>query len=88
LACKSNHHEEREEHREGPHATMSDIDKSALPDAVKSGFAKAYPGATITKAEKETYKDGKVHYEVEYKTADGKEGDVELDANGNVLPEH
>lgn len=85
FACKSNHHEQEEE---GPSATMSDMETSALPEAVKSGFIKAYPGATITKAEKETYKDGRVHYEIEFKTGDGKQSEVELDANGTVLPEH
>lgn len=64
------------------------ISQSALPQAVREGFAKAYPGATIREVEKETYPDGTVHYEIEYVGSDGKEQEVELNADGDVLDDH
>jgi uncharacterized membrane protein YkoI len=64
------------------------ISQSALPQAVRDGFTKEHPGATITEVEKETYPDGTVHYEIGYRAADGKEHDVELNADGDVLDAH
>ena len=64
------------------------IAQSALPQAVRDGFAKKYPGATIGEVEKETYANGVVHYEIKYRGTDGKEHDVELDAEGQVLEAH
>ena len=64
------------------------ISESAMPQAVRDGFAKAYPNAQIEKVKKETYPDGTVHYEVEYRGADGKEQEVELNADGDVLDKH
>jgi len=64
------------------------IAQSALPQAVRDGFAKQYPGATIGEVEKETYANGVVHYEIKYRGTDGKEHDVELDAEGHVLEAH
>ncbi|MEA2707627.1 MAG: putative beta-lactamase-inhibitor-like, PepSY-like [Phycisphaerales bacterium] len=64
------------------------ISETALPQAVRDGFAKAHPGVKIEKVEKETYPNGTVHYEVEYRGADGKEKDVELNADGEVLDAH
>ena len=64
------------------------IAASALPQPVRDGFTKAYPGATIQEVEKETYADGTVHYEIEYRAADGKKQDVELSADGEVLDKH
>ena len=64
------------------------ISQSALPEAVRDGFSKAYPGATIEEVEKETYANGTVHYEIEFRGADGKEHDVELNADGEVLEAH
>jgi uncharacterized membrane protein YkoI len=64
------------------------ISQSALPQAVRDGFAKAYPGATIKEVEKETYANGTVHYEIGYRGADGKDHDVELNADGEVLEGH
>ena len=79
--CKSSGGgQEREKHEE--------IAESALPQAVRDGFAKAHPGAKIKEVEKETYPDGTIHYEVEYVGSDGKEKDVELNADGEVLEAH
>jgi uncharacterized membrane protein YkoI len=61
---------------------------SALPANVKASFDKTYPGATIKEVEKETYADGTVHYEIEFTTKEGADSEVEIDAGGEVLPEH
>ncbi|MCY1015796.1 hypothetical protein [Pyxidicoccus sp. MSG2] len=54
-----------------------------LPKAVKDAIAARYPGATVTEAEAE-------HggYEATVKTADGKEMELKLKADGTVLSEH
>ena len=64
------------------------ISESALPQAVRDGFTKAHPGAKIEEVERETYPDVTVHYEIEYRGADGKDHDVELNADGDVLEAH
>ena len=64
------------------------IAQSALPQAVRDGFEKQFPGATIAEVEKETYANGVVHYEIEYRGSDGKERSVEIDAEGEVLEAH
>ena len=68
--------------------THEKISETELPQAVRDGFTKAYPGATIKEVEKETYIDGTVHYEIGYRTADGKESDVEVNTDGDVLEKH
>jgi hypothetical protein len=80
--CKSSGggHEEDEKHEK--------ISQTALPQAVRDGFSKAYPGATIEEVEKETYGNGTVHYEIKYRGADGKTQDVELNTDGEVLEAH
>jgi uncharacterized membrane protein YkoI len=54
-----------------------------LPQAVKDAIAKRYPGATVVEAEAE-------HggYEATVKTADGKEWELNLKADGTVLSVH
>ena len=69
-------------------ARHEDIPLADTPAAVKDGFAKEFPGATIKEVEKETYADGTVHYEIEYTGKDGKEHDVEFNADGEKLDEH
>jgi hypothetical protein len=76
------------EDREEGGAKHVDIPADQLPQAVRDGFAKAFPGATIKEAEKETYPDGTVHYEIEYTGADGKEHDAEFSAEGEQLDKH
>lgn len=65
-----------------------DIAPEALPAKVRAGFDKAYPGARIKEAEKETYSDGVVHYEIEFVDKNGKSRDVEFNEDGEELPEH
>jgi uncharacterized membrane protein YkoI len=55
---------------------------------VHDAFKKDYPHAKVEKIEKETYKDGTVHYEIEFKTHDGKEEEVEYTADGEKLEKH
>lgn len=78
-------HTAKEAEKEGKEEV---IDAGKVPAVVMSGFKKAYPAAKIEKIEKETYPDGTVHYEFEYKSADGKEHDVELNSEGEVLEDH
>jgi uncharacterized membrane protein YkoI len=81
VGCKSSGGgHDKEKHEE--------ISEAALPQAVRDGFVKAYPNAKIEEVEKETYPDGTVHYEIEYRGADGKEQEVELNADGDVLDKH
>jgi hypothetical protein len=65
-----------------------DVKVDDLPAKVRAAFDKDFPDAKITEVEKETYKDGIVHYEIEYKDKDGKEHDVEYSADGEKLEKH
>ena len=65
----------------------AEIKPSELPPAVKSGFEKEYPGATIHKVEKETYRDGLVHYEIEFTDKTGKKQEIEFNEQGEPLEE-
>jgi uncharacterized membrane protein YkoI len=81
VGCSSDN-EDRDDSRE------VEIDRRDVPSAVLRSFERKYPDATIRRVERETYKDGTVHYEISYKDADGKKKDVELDASGDVLEDH
>jgi hypothetical protein len=69
-------------------ATSATIALTDVPAGVRQGFDKDHPGVTIRKVEKETYKDGTVHYEFEFVDASGKEQDVEYNAEGEQLDKH
>ncbi len=62
-----------------------EIDPVQLPAAFRVNFDKAYPGATITSVEKETYPDGTVHYELEFTTQHGVEKELEFSSTGEEL---
>lgn len=64
------------------------VSYTALPAVVKGGFEREYPGATVQKVERETYKDGTVHYEIEFVTRDGKKMEQEFNADGDALEKH
>ena len=64
-----------------------EIDPVQLPANFRVNFDKAYPGATITAVEKETYPDGTVHYELEFTTQHGVEKELEFSADGEELHE-
>ncbi len=74
-----------EQKNEARHAKIS---LGELPAEVRKGFERDFPGARITEAEKETYADGTIHYEIEYTAADGKDADVEYSASGEQLDAH
>ncbi|SFI73714.1 PepSY-like domain-containing protein [Nitrosomonas sp. Nm34] len=61
------------------------IDVKELPESIVQAISKVHPKATIKEAEKLMKPDGTVTgYEVEIKE-EGKEFELELDANGNIL---
>lgn len=72
----------------GDEPKKEDISFDKLPANVQSKFLAAHPGVTVKEVEKETYPDGTVHYEVEFLDSAGKEIDVELNADGDVLDDH
>lgn len=74
------------EKEDGKREEMISADK--VPAVVMTGFQKEFSGVTIEKIKKETYADGTVHYEFEYKDKDGKEREVELNSDGEVLEDH
>lgn len=77
---------EHDEKKDGKREELVSADK--VPAVVMGEFQKAFPGVTIEKIKKETYADGTVHYEFEYKDKDGKEHEVELNNDGEVLEDH
>jgi len=64
------------------------ITREQVPAPVLAGFTKAFPGVTIEEIKKETYADGTIHYEFEFKDKAGKEQEVELNDEGEVLEDH
>ena len=72
----------------GCNATTAAIPVTEVPANVVAGFHKEYPGATIKSVEKETYKDGTIHYEFEFKDKDGKSHEVEFNTDGVALDKH
>jgi uncharacterized membrane protein YkoI len=87
VSCKSDNGEHRHDDHGTAEATHAVIQQGDVPDRVSSAFTKAYPKAKIANVSKETYADGTVHYEYEF-SENGKEQEVELDANGEVLEKH
>ncbi len=63
------------------------LPQSDLPAAVRAGFERTFPQATLHEVEKETYRDGTVHWELEFVTRDGKKMEKEFDAAGELLPD-
>ncbi|MCA9637339.1 MAG: PepSY domain-containing protein [Myxococcales bacterium] len=59
-------------------------DADAIPEPVRARAEERFPGATIERYETEL-EEGKKVFEVEVKTADGKECEVEAAANGDLL---
>ena len=64
------------------------INESEVPAKVRQGFDRAFPQARVSEVSKETYPNGTVHYEFEFVDKDGKQVDVEFDADGERLPDH
>ena len=72
----------------GKGTTEATVTLAEVPAAVSAAFAKDHPGVTASKVKKETYENGTVHYEFEWKDAAGKEHDVEYAADGEKLDAH
>lgn len=85
--CESMKADREDDDKGEKEATEAVIQQSDVPAAVSAGFNRAHPQATVTKIEKETYNDGTVHYEFEF-TESGRKGEVELNAEGEVLDKH
>jgi uncharacterized membrane protein YkoI len=83
--CQCCNRDKDDDHAEASKAKLAVAD---LPADVRKGFDRDFPGAKIVEAEKETYADGTIHYEIEYKTSDGKDADVEYSASGEQLDKH
>lgn len=81
--CKTGGHDDHDEDSTEVVITPNDV-----PAPVKRGFDKLYPNVVVKKIERETYKDGTIHYEFEFVGADGKKQEVEFDDKGEVLPDH
>jgi hypothetical protein len=77
------HSDSREE---GPE-TVTKVAMTDVPQAVQDSFKRARPDAKVTNIDKETYKNGAVHYDFDYVGADGRKSDIEFDAAG-ALAEH
>ena len=71
----------------GDGTTEVEVKMADVPAKVRAGFEKQYAGAKVHKIEKETYRNGTVHYEFEFEHA-GKRMEAEFDTDGELLPEH
>ncbi len=62
-----------------------DMPFSDCPMVIQNAIAANAPGVTFTKVEKETKDDGRVVYEAKGKQADGKEIEVKVTADGQLV---
>lgn len=85
--AKSDKHEKGDKHEKEVDEGTTDVEiqASELPAKVSEAFHKAYSDATVEKVKKETYKDGTIHYEIKFKSADGKKHAAEYNADGEEL---
>jgi uncharacterized membrane protein YkoI len=72
----------------GAEAKTVQIEQSQVPAKVMTAFQEDHPNVKLEKAKKETYADGTVHYEFEWKDTAGKEHEVEYSADGEQLDKH
>ena len=68
--------------------TLVKIAPASAPAAVTASFQKDHPNAMIKQVQKETYKDGTVHYVYTFIDASGKQQTVEYSKTGQALPKH
>jgi hypothetical protein len=77
--------------QEGEHtrldtASMSPEDRAGLlPPEVQMSIGRDHPGAKIKRVEKERHKNGAVHWEVTFTTAEGKTLKREFDESGREV---
>ena len=79
--CKSMHGDDDGE-------TEVKIAMTDVPQNVRQAFERDHPGVTVKTVERETYKDGTVHYEFEFTDASGKKSEIEYSADGVKLEDH
>ena len=87
IGCESMRGDREDDDKGEQGATEAVIQQADVPTAVSGAFQKAHPNAKVTKVSRETYKDGTIHYEYEF-TENGKKGELELSAEGEVLDDH
>ncbi len=58
-----------------------DIGFDELPTKVAEAFKKEFPNAKVEDVERKTYRDGKVHYEIEFELKDSDDDDREVEYN-------
>lgn len=84
--CRQQSHEGHH-HPPSEHVRDQDQDQDLLPGRVKSAFAREFPDATIQDTEKQTHPDGAVHWEIRYRTKDGRSATAEFDTAGKLVSE-
>ena len=88
--CQSNgsdRHDDDDDHGMGrPTEVM--VQMSDVPANVRQAFERQFPSARVKEIEKETYPNGTVHWGFEFVNKDGKEMEVEFDADGERLDPH
>ncbi len=67
------------------HAKTAKFKLTDCPDAVQKTFTAQVGKGTIIEAEKETGKDGKSVFEAKIKTAEGKDGEIVVTADGALI---
>ena len=60
---------------------------TALPKPVQDAFKREFPNANVSMINRETEKDGAVHYEFKLTDQSGRKQEVEYDGNGNRVHE-
>ncbi len=86
VGCQSNGKSDKADYDDK--AKEVEVTREQVPAVVLASFDKAFPGVKVKEIVKETYPDGTVHYEFEYVGKDGKEHEVELADDGEVLDQH
>jgi YD repeat-containing protein len=56
---------------------------TALPEPVRTSFNRDYPNANVSDVERETEKDGAIHYEIKFTDQSGRKQEVEYDGSGS-----
>lgn len=65
-----------------------EADSDAIPPGwVIAGFNREFPEATATKTRKVKHADGTEHWQVDYRTKDGRSGSAEFDRDGRLVPQ-
>jgi len=85
---KGEQHDKHDHDHDDDESKSEEIKVGDLPAKVSSAFAKDFPGAKIEEVGKETYKDGTIHYEIEFTDKAGEEHEIEYNVEGEKLDDH